>query len=399
MNAAVVTLLIAGLLVGATIWMRAMLRRKHVSGWLWTYCRQQMEHGYRPPTGQVTHVLFCFVDHFEPLAGPTKEAERERMRAWIEGYPRLASAHKDSTGRPPQHTWFYPGEAYDEECLEGLNQLVRRGYGEIELHLHHHYDIPERLRAKLETALINFSRHGALVVSGNRIRNGKSYAYGFIHGNMSLNNSLGELYCGVNNELEILRETGCYADFGMPTAPSASQTSKINSIYYASNVPGRPKSHDDGVDVEVSKAPDGDLMVIQGPLALNWRNRKYWFIPRIENGEIHQWNPPTVHRIRLWVSQHIHVKGRPDWVIVKVSCHGAEDRNRDVLLGKPADQMYSCLEREYRDRSGYRLHYVSARELYNIIKAAEAGEEGPPEAYRDYVIPPYRNHQAERARR
>jgi hypothetical protein len=92
------------------------------------------------------------------------------------------------------------------------------------------------------------------------------------------------------------------------------------------------------------------------------------------------------------------VKGRPDWVIVKVSCHGAEERNRDALLGEPADQMYSCLESEYRDRPGFHLHYVTARELYNIIKAAEAGEKESPEAYRDYVIPPYRNHQAGRAR-
>jgi hypothetical protein len=133
-------------------------------------------------------------------------------------------------------------------------------------------------------------------------------------------------------------------------------------------------------------------MIIQGPLAINWANRKYGIIPRIENAEISSTNPPTPYRIRLWVSQHIHVKGRPNWIIVKVSCHGAEDRNREALLGEPADQMYSYLEKEYRDGPGYRLHYVTARQLYNIIKAAEAGLAGNPNEYRDYMIPHYKTH-------
>ena len=130
-------------------------------------------------------------------------------------------------------------------------------------------------------------------------------------------------------------------------------------------------------------------MIIQGPLAVNWRNRKYGIIPRIENGEIQESNPPTPWRIKSWITQHIHVKGRPEWVVVKISCHGAEDRSRDTVLGQAADQMYSMIESQYRDRPGFHLHYVTARELYNIIKAAEAGERGDPSKFRDYVIPPY----------
>jgi hypothetical protein len=34
------------------------------------------------------------------------------------------------------------------------------------------------------------------------------------------------------------------------------------------------------------------------------------------------------------------------------------------------------------------LHYVTAREAYNIVKAAEDGKGGNPEAYRNYRIPP-----------
>jgi len=364
------------------------VRKKYVTIWLGSYLRQQLRPRYVALPGERTHILFCLVDHFEPLAGPTKAVERQRMEAWAERYPRLAQCHTDSDGRPPQHTWFYPGEQYDEECLEGLSGLVRGGFGEIELHLHHGYDIPERLEARLRHAITQFSKHGALITDEDALK----VAYAFIHGNLGLNNSRGVESCGVNNELPILRDTGCYADFSMPTAPCESQTRKINSIYYAHDKPGQPKSHDDGTDVEVGKKPEGDLMIIQGPLAINRANRRYGIIPRIENAEISCSNPPTPSRIRLWVSQHIHVKGRPDRIIVKVSCHGAEDRNREVLLGEPADQMYSYLEAEYRDRPGYRLHYVTARQLYNIIKAAESGLTGDPNLYRDYLIPQYRNH-------
>jgi hypothetical protein len=87
----------------------------------------------------------------------------------------------------------------------------------------------------------------------------------------------------------------------------------------------------------------------------------------------------------------IHVRARPEWVIVKVSAHGAEDRHFPALLGAAADNMYTYLETQFRTGDDYRLHYVTARELYNIIKAAEAGRDGDPGRYRDFLIPPYSN--------
>jgi hypothetical protein len=50
--------------------------------------------------------------------------------------------------------------------------------------------------------------------------------------------------------------------------------------------------------------------------------------------------------------------------------------------------MYSYLERSYNDGRDYVLHYVTARETYNIIKAAEAGKTGNPGDYRDFILPP-----------
>lgn len=59
-----------------------------------------------------------------------------------------------------------------------------------------------------------------------------------------------------------------------------------------------------------------------------------------------------------------------------------------TLLGEPVNQMFAYLEERYNDGERYRLHYVSTREMYNIAKAAEAGESGDPGQYRDFILAP-----------
>lgn len=337
----------------------------------------------------IQNIIFCMADHFEPRwNNATNQREMERVKRWINEYPKLAAAHRDSNGRPIQHTWFYAAEQYNPDCLEEMSKLCKNCFGEIELHLHHGNDTPEGFRQKLEKAKIEFSRHGTFITQ----RNSSSYAFGFIHGNWALNNSRkGTTMCGVDNELKILREAGCYADFTLPSAPHESQTSRVNSIYYAKDIPGKRKSHNRGVDVNAGGKPIGDLMLIQGPLALNWKRHKFGILPRIENGSIHKNNPGTPDRIDLWVQQHIHVNGRPEWIFIKVHCHGAQEDHIDVLLGGGAHRMFSYLEEKYNDGNNYKLHYVTAREMYNIIKAGEDSKTGNPYSYKDYLIKPYLN--------
>src|SRR3546814_17982821 len=50
--------------------------------------------------------------------------------------------------------------------------------------------------------------------------------------------------------------------------------------------------------------------------------------------------------------------------------------------------MFSYLEDRYNDGERYVLHYVTAREVHNHIKAAEAGHGGDPNDYRDFIPPP-----------
>jgi hypothetical protein len=162
----------------------------------------------------------------------------------------------------------------------------------------------------------------------------------------------------------------------------------INAIYYAADDPLRPKSHNTGEPVRAGGNASGDLMIMQGPLGLNWRERRFGLIPRIENADVRRGCPPTPARVDDWVRTGIHVEGRPEWIFVKVHTHGTQERDMDTLLGEAAYAMHTHLERAYNDGTNYVLHYVTARETYNIIKAAEAGKSGNPHAYRDFILPP-----------
>jgi hypothetical protein len=357
-------------------------RRKNMAIWLGAYWRQR-----RPKvTNGPVHVMFSFVDHYEPQWGrPTYEVEVQRVARWRSGYKNMASRHQDADGVHPQHTFFYPEEEYRVEHLEQIAALCQEGFGEIEVHLHHDNDTDAGLREKITRFVkVLHERHGALPVdpaTGQPV-------FAFIHGNWCLDNSRADgRWCGVNNELQVLGDLGCYADFTLPSAPSDTQTAKINSIYYAADDCHRPKSHNTGVDAQVGRAPSGDLLIVQGPLALNWKNRRWGLIPRIENADVRAAYPPTTDRVDLWVQQHIHVQGRPEWIFIKVHTHGTQDRDIEALLGAPVEAMFNHLEQRYNNGTSHVLHYVNSREMFNIIKAAEAGLSGNPNHYRNHVLP------------
>lgn len=360
------------------------VRSKNLMTWLGSYVRQD----WRAPTpaGVTKHLLFCFVDHFEPRwKSPDYATECARVDRWRREYPELCKGLKDADGHSPVHSFFFPEEEYRPEHIDALVELCQKGFGEIEIHLHHDNDTEAGLREKLSrfTSLLA-DRHDALP----RDPQSGEVRWSFIHGNWALDNSRPDgRYCGVNNELMVLRNEGCYADFTMPAAPDPCQTSTINKIYYAKDDPCCPKSHDKGVRVKVGGQASGDLMIIQGPLGFMMKNRKFGILPRIENSDIRLSSPPTRDRVDAWVDMGIHVEGRPEWVVVKIHTHGTQEGDMDVLLGAPMRHAFEHLQHRYNDGEKWCLHYVSAREVYNIVKAAEAGETGNPGLYRDYIVP------------
>jgi hypothetical protein len=362
------------------------LRRRRVDIWWRDYVRHLRQRSGSANTAATKHVMFCFVDHYEPRWGKADYAtEVARVDRWIADYPKLCAGHLDADGQSPKHSFFFPSEEYRPEHIDKLVGICEAGYGEIEVHLHHDRDTEAGLRANLGeflTRLVNV--HGALPL--NPLTGAPMWS--FVHGNWALDNSREDgRWCGVNNELQILRDMGCYADFTLPSAPSDTQTSTVNSIYYATDDPLKPKSHDTGKPVVVGGKPEGDLMIIQGPLCLRWKMRGPIPVPAIENGDIRASNPPTRQRVDAWIKTGVHVAGRPDWVFIKIHTHGTQQPDIDALLGAPTGAMFEYLEQRYNDGTNYKLHYVTSREMYNIARAAEASQEGDPNLYRDFCVP------------
>lgn len=327
------------------------------------------------------HILFCMVDHYEPGTGHvTDEIANNRVARLLLEYPRIAENHRDSAGNYCKRTWFFPPHYHKNYFLRDLVTLCEKGYGEIELHLHHGKDVPDT-SANLEKTILQCIEEYSLFGIFGSENNVKKYA--FIHGDWALDNSRYDQFCGVNNEIEILRKTGCFADFTFPSG-NESNPSQINSIYYSTDDPIRPKSYTRGTPVRASSEPYGDLMIIQGPLYPFFIDNKLRGL-RIFGDKIDGKPPVTKKRIDAWINTGICIEGKGEWIIVKTHTHGAIDS--DAVLGNEMDVILDYLEDRYNDGKNYVLHYLTARELYNIIKAVEDGQPGSdPEVYRDYII-------------
>jgi len=377
------SILSVGFMAGIVgLWLVARrARRSGINPWLLINLLRASSHR----RSESVHLLLCIADHFEPaLENATPEVADARVARWLHDYPRQFSEFRDSDGMPPRYTFFYPIDQYEPAHVDALAGLCRAGFGEVEVHLHHDADTAENLRETLLTHKRTMAeRHGL----GARDRNTGDLVYAFIHGDWALDNSRPDgRCCGVDNELDVLRETGCYADFTLPSYPSPAQTRKINSIYYATDDPKRPKSHDSGIDVGEGPAPEKALMLIQGPLALDWKRRKWGLVPRVENGCIQGNQPPGIDRLATWLRARVQIHNRPDWFFVKLHTHGANERNQPALLGPAMVEFHKALALRARTNPSFHYHYVTAREMYNLAKAAEAGWCGSVAAARDYAL-------------
>jgi hypothetical protein len=340
-----------------------MTRNVHLwlPGWIQRELRRpRHQHGPR-------HLYFCVADHYEPYwGGAGDETARSIVREWTTRYPEIAAGHHDSDGQAPQHTYFYPEEEYDPEVLELLAGMARHGLGDVEVHLHHDRDTATGLADKLcsFTELLD-REHGLL----RRDPQTGQLRYAFIHGNWALDNSHPEgRWCGVDNELQVLYDTGCRVDMTMPSAPHGTQTRTVNSIYFARGQAGACKSHDTGRPAIVGAAQGADeLLMIQGPLTLDWERRKAGLLPRIENGEISADNPPRPGRVRRWVDCGISVAGAEDHVFIKVHTHGAQPRAMQTLLHGGLELLWDTLERDFRDADDWQLHYTTAWQMYEAV--------------------------------
>ena len=369
---------------------KRLVRRLSYGRWLPSYAWQRLTRS--APHGRV-HLIFALADHFEPsivpedgrARAPFAEQER-RVTQWCRDYPRSVDSWRDHEGQPFVHTYFYPAEQYDRSLVDRLAEHCHAGWGELEIHLHHGMDAPDtaentrRQLMEFRDALV--SNHGSLCyLDGSGLAR-----YAFVHGNFALANSAGGYACGVDNEMEILAETGCYADLTLPSATfHPAQVGKVNSLYECSLPLNTKAPHRKGRDLRVGRSPQTFPLNVQGPLLLDFDKHARNGIARFENAALTAANPPGLRRLNLWKRAAISVLGRPDWLFVKLHCHSMDPTQRDAVMGRAMQRFLSGLVEGAAERQEV-IHFVTARQMVNMIWAACDGREGNPGDYRDYRL-------------
>ncbi len=305
------------------------------------------------------HAWVAIADHFEPgWKGADPGTARERVARWSNAWPTIADQHRDATGRRPLYTFFFPQEEYRAELLDPLAAMTTEEIGDVEVHIHHDgggvQEFVDRMSGFVDVLR---RRHGLLrEVAGRPV-------FGFIHGNWALDNARPDgRWCGLNNELTLLRDLGCYADFTLPAAPDPSQAGPVNQIFTAIDDPARPRSHDRGTPVLPGAPTRGDLTLIPGPLALRWGKGR--LLPRLETGELAANNLPSPERARLWLARAPRIG---EHVFVKLFAHGAQERNAAALLAGGLVALFESLRAECL-RIGAALHYVSTWEMWQVVE-------------------------------
>lgn len=362
-------------------------RLKYASKCLPGYLWQRLVR--RPASGRV-HLILALADHFEPSSMPgnvgfaPRNVQESRLERWCEEYPKNFEDFRDHDGRRFTHTYFYPAEQYDRGLVGRLADFCHDGWGEIEIHLHHglsSVETDETTRGEIVGFRDALAReHGCLAYADGD----PSPKYVFVHGNFALANCAGGYACGVDNEMQILAQTGCYADMTYPTSAfHPAQIAKINSLYECSLPLERVAPQRRGRRLAVGRPVSKFPFVIQGPWMIDFArsSRRRW--GGIENGSLTHVSPPSLRRLVLWKRAGITIAGRPDWIFIKLHTHGMDPLQMDTVLRAPMQRFLHELVRGAEERKEI-LHFVSAREMANIALAACDGREGDPDQYRDY---------------
>ncbi len=350
------------------------------------YVKQTLLNGWSFPKGKDTiHFLISIANHFEPLGvNVSFETGEERLTSWCENFEKTGFL-KDKDGHFIKHTYFFPAEQSYDSYLQILKDHCVKGFGEIEIHLHHGIEEPDT-SSNLIMTINKFKTHLEEYDFLAYDKNGKGPYYSFVHGNWALANSANGKLCGVDDEMQILRETGCYADFTYPSM-AAGQTSVINQIFQCKYSLNTRNPQRKGIPLRKGMSID-DIQypfLVTGPLLVNWNlKRERLFLPRFEHGDISRFYYPTIERFKLWAGANIHVKNKPDWIFIKLHCHGIPEVEEGLFWSNQYINFVKDLISEYDDGKKYRIHFVSTREMANIILAAINGEYGDPNTFRDY---------------
>jgi hypothetical protein len=359
--------------------------------WLVRYPFERLANRLQQNAFEKKHIIFTIADHFEPSWSAHGLLDLDNQLRRLDEYFELArqtgEALRDADGTKFRHTNFYPAEQYDKRILDKMAALQAEGLGETEIHLHHGVDAPDTAE-NLRKVLVDFrdclaNEHKLL----SRFDDAGEPKYAFVHGNLALANSCGGRFCGVDEEMQILADTGCYADMTLASAPDESQVSMINKIYECGFPLTEKVPHRRGKSLETGRNHLQLPVILTGPLVFNWtRTIKGIPIPRLEDGALVNNQPMDLARFNRWKNANITVKGRTDWIFVKLYCHGFFDHDQSACIGEDVRQFFGKIIENGEKTGDYKIHFASAREAANMVFAAVDGQKGTPGDFRDYRL-------------
>lgn len=116
------------------------------------------------------------------------------------------------------------------------------------------------------------------------------------------------------------------------------------------------------------------------------RKRSSIPVPRLDDGALALNYPLTLRRFQRWRSARISVRGRPNWIFIKLYCHGFFDWDQDAMIGSEMRRFMGQVL-ELAEKTGeFSVYFASAREAFNMVMAAVDGNSGSPGEYRDYRL-------------
>jgi hypothetical protein len=116
---------------------------------------------------------------------------------------------------------------------------------------------------------------------------------------------------------------------------------------------------------------------------MNWAGGRQSLGLLIETGAVTRRNAMSLSRLALWKRARITVQGRPDWLFIKLHCHSMDPTQKDGVIGESFRSFLQELVTGAQERKEI-LHFVTCREMTNILLAACDGRDGNPGSYRDY---------------
>ena len=304
------------------------------------------------------------------------------MRAWLDGYPALAEPFRDADGRPPRHSFFFPGEEYRPGYLDALASLARRGLGEVELHLHHDGDTARRAARedrRLPRACTTATATCRATPDGGCATRSST--------------ATGASPTPARTAAGAASTTSCRC-CSTPAATPTSRSRPRPSVAAADRQPDllarrRPRAAarlGAGERARVGEVRRDRILMIEGPLALALRpGRLLACASRTPR------SPPTIRRrpraCAAGSARTSTSRGGPSGCSSRCTptarprAGGGAARRRRAHAARRADARYN-------DGKRWNLHYVTAREMFNIAIAAMDGKNGDPGAFRDHVLPP-----------